>query len=275
MPILLGLIASVFIGVSDTTGRATSVRGADSVSHVATQMLVGIVVSVPVAFALGSEFIGRDVAAGAVSGVCVGLGLAVVYKGMAESSAAVVSPLAAVLAALVPLGWDLFSGTRLESLAAVGVCVAVASLALTTFNPDLGDGVRQGLIYGVVGGLFFGLSIAFAADTSEASGAWPAAMQRGTAFLSMLPLVALRKVPVFLPKGLRHFGLLGGIAGAIGMIAWVVGAQLGDLGTVSVVASTYPAMVTIASRFDGDQMRWWQAVGVLGAILGTALIAAA
>jgi drug/metabolite transporter (DMT)-like permease len=275
MPILLGALASLFIGMSDTFGRASSKR-ADSVSHVSTQMLTGVVVSLPFVFLLGSEVIGRDLASGALSGVFIGAGLAVVYRGMALSSSAVVSPTAAVLAALFPLAWDLIGGTRLESLEIIGCVIAIGSLGLTTFNPDLGDRVRQGLILAVAGGILFGLSVVFAADTSEASGAWPAVTQRATGFLVMVPLAMRRAVPVFLPAGVLRFGLAGGVAGAVGMVCWVIGSQQGDLGTVSVISSTYPAVVALlATRYDGDEIRWWQAVGIAGAIAGSACIALA
>ena len=275
MPILLGVLASLFVGVSDTFGRA-SARRADSISHVGTQMLTGAVVALPVVAVLGSRFIGRDVLSGAMSGVLIACGLAVVYRGMAEASSAVVSPLAAVLAALVPLVWDLAAGTRLEGLEIVGSAVAISSLGLTTFDPDLGDRVRSGLILAVVGGVLLGLAVALAADTSEDSGAWPAVSQRATGFLAMIPLAWRRSVPIILPPGVRRFGVMGGIAGAAGIICWIIGGQRGDLGTVSVVSSTYPAVVAVlAVVFDEDRVRWWQAIGIGGAIVGSGLIALA
>lgn len=275
MPILLGLLASLFVGISDTFGRVSS-RRADSVSHVATQMLTGVFVALPAPFVLGSSFIGRDLLSGALSGVFVASGLAVVYRGMAQSSAAIVAPTAAVLAALVPLAWDVIGGARLQGLEIVGCVVAISALGFTTFNPDLGDRVREGVIFALIGGVMFGLSIVFAAGTSEASGAWPAVSQRAVGFMAMVPLALQRGVPLLLPAGVRRFGLAGGVAGAVGMVAWVIGGQRGDLGTVSVISSTYPAVVVIlAARFDDDVIRWWQAVGIVGAITGSALIALA
>jgi len=36
----------------------------------------------------------------------------------------------------------------------------------------------------------------------------------------------------------------------------------------------FPAVTTgLATVFDDDQLRWWQAIGIAGAIAGTALIA--
>lgn len=273
VPIILGVLASLLIGVSDTFGRA-SARRANAISHVSTQMLIGVVVTLPLTFLLRNTFLWADAASGAISGILVASGLAIVYRAMAVSSAAIVSPTAAVLAALIPLTWDLISGTRLGTLAAVGSIVAIVSLAFTTFNPDLGDRVIRGLALALVGGAFFGLSVVFAADTSADSGAWPAVTQRATGFIAMASLAYRQKVPVFLPRPVRRFGIWGGVAGGLGMVCWIIGGQQGDLGTVSVISSTYPAVVVLLStRFDQDQMRWWQALGIAGAIMGTALIA--
>ncbi len=238
------------------------------------QMLIGAIVATPVALLLGNAFIGRDLLSGAASGLAISLGLAIVYHAMATSSAAVAAPVAAVLAAVVPLGWDLVGGASLSSLALLGCAVAVVSLGLTTFDPDLGDSLRVGFLLAILGGFLFGVSIVLSADTSEASGAWPAASQRLTGFFAMLVLARIRDIPPLLPPGVRKFGVIGGLSGALGMVAWILGSQKGDLGTVSVVASTYPAVVVVlANIFDGDRIRWWQALGIGGAIGGTALIA--
>ena len=66
-------------------------------------MFTGVVVSLPFVFVLGSDFIGRVLASGALSGVLVGAGLSVVDRGRAVASSAVVAPAAAVLAARGPL----------------------------------------------------------------------------------------------------------------------------------------------------------------------------
>jgi len=273
VPVVLGILASLFIGMSDTFGRA-SARRADAVSHVSTQMLVGVIVALPLTLIIDSSFVGRDIASGLLSGILVAGGLSVVYRGMADASSAVVAPVAAVFAAVLPLVWDLVQGATLGALAIAGCAVAIVSLALTTFNPDLGEKVRAGLTLGSVGGFMFGLSIIFVVDTSEVSGVWPAVAQRASGFVAMALLAAQRSLPTFLPPSVRRFGVLGGVTGALGMVFWTIGGQQGDLGTVSVISSTYPAVVVLlATQFDHDEMRWWQGLGVAGAIAGTALIA--
>lgn len=275
MPILLGALSAIFIGISDTFGRA-SARRADAVSHVSTQMFVGFFVALVMTQIFDSTFLVPDLVSGAISGVFVGVGLSIVYKAMAESSSAVTAPVAGVVVALLPLGWDvLFGGARLGALAGVGCAVAIGSLVLVTYNPRLGKGVvRSGLLLALTGGVFFGLAVIFAGDTSAESGVWPAVSQRALAFLAMVVIARRRSIPIFLPKRVMTLGVFGGITGAFGMAALIVGSQQGDLGTVSVVGATYPAVIVVLSTlFDDDEMRWWQGVGVAGAIAGTALIA--
>ena len=275
MPILLGALSAIFIGISDTFGRA-SARRADAVSHVSTQMFVGFFVALVMTQIVDSTFLVPDLVSGAISGVFVGVGLSIVYKAMAESSSAVTAPVAGVVVALLPLGWDvLFGGARLGALAGVGCAVAIGSLVLVTYNPRLGKGVvRSGLLLALTGGVFFGLAVIFAGDTSAESGVWPAVSQRALAFLAMVVIARRRSIPIFLPKRVMTLGVFGGITGAFGMAALIVGSQQGDLGTVSVVGATYPAVIVVLSTlFDDDEMRWWQGVGVAGAIAGTALIA--
>ena len=273
MSIVLGVLASLLIGVSDTSGRASS-RRADSISHVTMQMAVGIVVATPIALVMGSTLLWVDAVKGMISGVLVAAGLAMVYRAMADSSSAIASPAAAVLAAVFPLAWDLITGAELSALAGVGAVVALVSLGLTTYSPADDIPVRRGLGMALAGGVLFGLSIVFGADTNPDAGAWPAAFQRGAGFVAMFALARGRNVPPILPVGVRKWGIIGGIAGAAGMVAWIIGAQRGDLGLVSVIASTYPAVVVaLATRFDDDTIAPWQILGILGAIVGTGLIA--
>lgn len=274
MPIILGVLASFFIGVSDTAGRA-SARRASAISHVSTQMLVGLAASLPAVFLIDSQWVWSDAISAALSGILIALGLSIVYRAMADSSSAIAAPMAGVLAALIPLAWDLLGGTSVTALTLVGCAIAIVSMAVVTFDPVLdGDTVRKGVAWAFVGGLFFGFSNSLAGNTSELSGAWPAVLNRGFGFLALVPLVTSSSVPMFLKPPVLRFGVLGGVAGALGIIAFVIGAQQGDLGTVAVLAATYPAVIVVLTAiFDDDHIRWWQAFGVAGAVAGTVLIA--
>lgn len=275
MSILLGIAAAITIGLSDAFGRASSLRGQSSATHVITQMFVGTLVVLPFALVTNSAPIGRDLVFGALSGIFVALGLAAIYRAMADSSAAVTIPLAGVLAILLPLIWDLASGTRLSGTAALGCAVALVSLILVSFDGTMDPAtLRRGLTLAVFGGLLFGLTFLFAGSTSPESGAWPAVTNRGFGLLGILAVAKAQGAPLLLAPSVRKFGIIGGIAGAIGMLSIIVGAQIGSLGLVSVLAGSSPAVTVVAtSVFDEDRVSRTQALGVGGAIAGAALIA--
>ena len=238
-------------------------------------MAFGALVLLPFILIVDSSFIFRDAVFGALSGVFVAMGLAILYRGLAVAPASVIAPISAVVAILLPLGWDLISGASLGGVTIIGCVVAIIALVVVSFDPEQGEGeVRQGITLAVGAGLFFGLTFVFAGTTSQASGAWPAVFNRGFGLVGILVLALRQQVPLMLDSGVRKFGLAGGVAGALGMLSVILGTQIGSLGTVSVIAGSSPAVTVIAAAtFDGDRVHWWQGIGVIGSIVGTALIA--
>ena len=273
MPILLGALASLFIGVSDTFGRSGAKR-ANSFSVVTMLMAVGVPITIVASLIVGGDLAGRDLLFGAASGLLIATGLGVNYRGMAETSAAIVSPVGAVLAALLPLLWDVVGGARPSTLAWLGCAVALAALAFTTFNPNLGGRIALGVAFGLASGVLFGAGIIFLGETMESSGSWPIVAQRTVGMVAVAALARSQGAPLLMPRAVRPIGFLAGLAGGIGMVCLIVGTQTGDLGEVAVAGSMFPAVVAVLSAlFDGDELRWWQGIGIAGAILGTALIA--
>jgi drug/metabolite transporter (DMT)-like permease len=273
VPILLGALASLFIGISDTFGRSGAKR-ANSFSVVTMSMAVGIPITAIVSIAVGGDLIGRDLLFGAISGLLIATGLGVNYRGMAETSAAIVSPISAVLAALFPLLWDVVGGARPSALAWTGCVVALVALGFTTFNPNLGGRVAAGVAFGLFSGVLFGAGVTFLGETMEDSGSWPIVAQRTFGMLAVAALTRSQGAPLVMPSAVRHHGLFAGLAGGIGMVCLIIGTQTGDLGEVAVAGSMFPAVVAVLSAiFDDDELRWWQGIGIAGAILGTALIA--
>ena len=273
MPILLGALASLFIGVSDTFGRSGAKR-ANSFSVVTMLMAVGVPITIVASLIVGGDLAGRDLLFGAASGLLIATGLGVNYRGMAETSAAIVSPVGAVLAALLPLLWDVVGGARPSTLAWLGCAVALVALAFTTFNPNLGGRIALGVAFGLASGVLFGAGIIFLGETMESSGSWPIVAQRTVGMVAVAALARSQGAPLLMPRAVRPIGFLAGLAGGIGMVCLIVGTQTGDLGEVAVAGSMFPAVVAVLSAlFDGDELRWWQGIGIAGAILGTALIA--
>lgn len=273
MPIVLGALASVFIGFSDFLGRYGT-RRSNAITATSGAMLGGAVSGLIALALIPSVYALRDVVLGASSGLLVGFALALLYEAMATSSAAVAGPLVALGAALIPLGWDVIRGNRPSGLVLVGVVVAISSLLLVMYSPTLKGTLRRGIGLSLMASVLFGVSFAMVGEAGEDSGVWAPAAQRVTALVVMLVLATARRVPRLPPRPLVVPMLISGTCGSLAIVAFALGAQQGSLAAVAVSASMFPAVsATLAALFDEDTLRWWQMIGILGVIAGISLMA--
>lgn len=272
MTVLLGLWFSLGVGVADYHG-AYLARRAQALSTVASALMAGSVVMVGLAVVVPGEAVAGDLLLGVGSGSLIGFGLASLYRGISESSAAVVAPIAAFLATVVPFSWDLATGGTLAGLAIVGSVVALIGLVGSTISPELGDRVRVGVRWGLVAGTFFGGAMTLLGETGESAGLWPAVVQRFTALAALFLAARLRGVPSVVARPLWPRAALSGVLGATAIAAFTFGAQRGSLAEMAIATALAPAVTAIMSSvFDGHPMRWWQVVGAITGAVGVGLI---
>lgn len=274
MPVLFGILASVGIGISDFLGRYCT-RRTNATTTVLTALAAGLVTASLLTLVIPSMRLGRDLGLGAASGLTVGFALMLMYRGMAVSSTAVVSPVVALFVALIPLLWDVIGGASLSQAAAVGAVLAIGGIVTTTISPDLRGRVGLGLMLALGSGVLFGVGMTIAGETDIDSGVWPAVGQRAVAWITLLAYGTVKVLPPLLPRGLLRRGILSGVAGTMGMAMFIVGSQRGSLGPVAVASSMFPAVTAVlAFLFDDDNLRWWQWIGIAAALSGVGLIAA-
>jgi len=273
MPILLGALASVFIGFSDFLGRYGT-RRSNAITATSGAMLGGAVSGLIALALIPSVYALRDVVLGVSSGLLVGIALALLYEAMATSSAAVAGPLVALGAALIPLGWEALRGNWPSGLALVGVLVAISSLLLVMYSPQLAGTLRRGIGLSLMASVLFGASFVMVGEAGDDSGVWAPAAQRVTALVVMLSLATARHVPRLPGRSLMLPMLISGTCGSLAIVAFALGVQQGSLATVAVAASMFPAVsATLAALFDEDTLHWWQMIGILGVIAGISLMA--
>ena len=273
MPIFLGALASVLIGLSDFLGRYGT-RRSNAVTATAGALVGGVIVTAGFVLVVPSAFSPCDALLGAGSGLVVGLALALMYESMAISSAAIGGPVVALGAALFPLLWDIVRGNSPSGLVLAGVVLAMASLLLVTYSPALRGTVKRGVQLAVGGAVLFGIAMTLLGSTSDGSGAWAPFVQRSVALVVMVSLARIRSLPRFPDRDLFPVMLASGAFGAGAVVAFAVGTQMGSLAAVAVSASMFPAVsATLSALFDDDTIRWWQAIGIGGVICGVALMA--
>jgi uncharacterized membrane protein len=285
MAALLALLSAVVYGVGDYFGGVAS-RQLHPVAVALRSNVVGLAGLLVVAPLLGAdEVVRRDLAFGAVGGLVGGVGILLLYKGLAEGTMSVVAPITAVLAALVPVAAGLLDGERPPALALAGIPVALVAIVLLSRDPDE-EGPATGLSTTVLlcalgAGLGFGLFFVCLDAAGDDAGLWPIVAGR-VASVSMFTLITLlvastraghdevgRRglVPILVVCGLCDSG-----ANALFLLA----TQQGLLTLVAVLGSLYPAStVAMATTFTHERLARPQLVGVGLALAAVVAITAA
>ena len=270
MPILLGLFASLLIGMSDFLGARSAGR-TTALQTTTAAFLAGGVAAMFYSPLLGNPRF-ADMALGALSGVALAIALTTLWRAYAMSSIGVAAPIAAVVSTVVPVLYGAARGDVPGPLGWLGIVVGVAALFVASWQPA-GDASRVGMTLGLVSGLFFSAMYIIAISTSDEAGTWPIVPQRLTAFVLALAAALITRERPFAGGSATRISMLAGVFGASGVAVVVYGGQRGPIAPVVVAGSMYPAVaIALAWIFMGQVLTPRQILGVVGALVGVALM---
>lgn len=268
MAVLLALVSAFAYGLSDFIGGLVSRRA--SVWSVA----VVVQASSAVATALVSVLVGgsvapADLAWATLSGVGSGLGVCALFRGLARGRMAVVAPLSAVGAAVLPLLVALVLGERPSTLDLVAITVALPGIWLVSSSdaaqgPRGADNVSSGAGDGLVAGVGFGVMFVALAQIGDGAGLWPVAHGQLVSALTAAALaVAVRAS--WRPGGRALWpAVVAGPLSALAVVAFTLSAREGLLSISAVLSSLYPAAtILLAATVLHERVRRPQLLGLL------------
>ncbi len=271
MPVLLGLLASLLIGVSDFLGARSA--GRTTALQTTTAAFLGGTLAAAIYSPLLGQPSWRDLGLGAASGVALAIALTTLWRAYSLSSIGIAAPIASVVSTVVPVLYAAVRGEVPGPLGWTGVVIGVGALFLTSWQPGAAPS-RVGIRLGLISGLFFSVMYLTAISTAEEAGTWPIVPQRLIAFVLALGAgIATRQRP-FAGGASTRWSLLAGVTGASGVAAVVYGGQRGPLAPVVVSGSMYPAVaIGLGWIFLGQALTRRQVIGVAAALVGVAFIA--
>ncbi len=271
--LLFAIAAALLLGASDFFA-ARSARTTPSITVTRTAVGTGTLLSPLLLLLVEWEWTTHDVVVGSLSGLFMIGGLMLLYEGYSVARMGIVAPLASVLLAVVPVLWDLVNGVRPGTTAAVGMALGLAALVLTSYTPGGTGSVAVGAILGVSSGVMFGIAFTLMGEVGTSSGLLPVVSQRLTGFGLLLMVAVFRDDP-FLAVGVgRRHAIRAGVLGLVAIGSLQLAFQRGDTGPVSVASSQFATVAVVLSvLFNGERMRWWQALGVAATAVAVALIA--
>lgn len=204
------------------------------------------------------------------------VGLASFYRGMAVGSISVVAPIAAV-GAVVPVAFGIATGDEVSAVQAAGFAVALAGVALASFERDPAGATRVGAgvpwaLAAVVG---FGGYYVPMHQASEQDFLWAAFVFRASSAVLALAAWLILRPPLSAARGsliaIAAIGILDTLANTL----FAAAASQGDVSVVSVLATLYPVTtVALAAVFLSERLDRLQLVGVVAALGGVVLITA-
>jgi uncharacterized membrane protein len=245
--VLLGLLAAITYGLGDFAGGLASRR------HSATTVLLyaypvgAVLIAVMLPFFNG-EVTGRTILFGILGGCAGVVGVLVMYSLMAIAPMNIISPVTAVLAAIVPVVVGVVLGERPSSLAWIGMVLGILAVVLvshTTEHHPHGKIALKIIVLACLAGVGFGFYFVFLARAGHNSGLWPLMISRITAALIIIP-IALRSRATIVIRGRWLLWAAGaGVFDATANLFFLLASRHGLLSVAGVLTSLYPAATVI------------------------------
>jgi drug/metabolite transporter (DMT)-like permease len=266
---LLALLSAAVWGAGDFTGGLAT-RRSDQYQVLALAAFAGIVMLVAVAVFWREPLPDTATVAWASgAGVSGAIGIACLYRGLAEGRAAVVAPTAAVITAAVPVLFTAATVGLPRATQVAGFALAMLGIWLVGRAPSDRPAGASDLKLAVSAGLGFGGFLTLIAQVDPALVFMPLAITRAVTFLTALVLLFARRAP--LPSlSSNPFAWVAGLLDASGNVFYLLARQFTRLDVAAVLSSFYPAttvlLAWIISRERVTPAQWCGAAVCLAAV---------
>lgn len=274
-------------GFADFFGAIAS-RKLSSVLVTAVSGIVGFFFLLAMIPFFGANFSQQAVITGIAAGVASAIGITALYASLAIGPISIISPLGAVLGALVPMTFGFFIGDRFGPAAWLALALILVAVVLVGFIP--GADVRlpsaKGLALAFVAGAGIGTILIVLKFSPSDSGLASVLVMRlvSAGLLNILLLVTwmrLRRRKGSSPKnvvaGKFWWAVIAaGIFDSSANIFFTLALRSGSLSVVSVLTALYPLGTIILARLIlKERIARIQMFGVLLALSGSAILAVA
>jgi drug/metabolite transporter (DMT)-like permease len=245
--VVLGLLAAALYGVGDFAGGFAS-RAHSAVTVLLYSYPIGAVLMAAMLPFFPGTVTGRVVLFGVLGGLAGLIGVSLMYQLMVKAPMNVISPVTAVLAAIVPVLVGVSTGERPAVAAWLGMLaglIAVVLVSRTTEDHPHGKIAARVLALAFLSGVGFGLYFVFLARAGHDSGLWPLVISRLASAVLIIPLAATMRSFAPIRGRMLAYAVVAGTCDALANMFFLLSARSGLLSLASVLTSLYPAMTVI------------------------------
>lgn len=214
-----------------------------------------------------------DLAWAVAAGTCGAVGLAGLYRGLADGRMGIVAPVTGVLAAALPVAVGIALAGVPGPLRIAGFGLGIAAVVLVS-SADDGSTGRRGLGLAVGAGTAIGLYNVTISRASPAGTFGVLVASRLTAAAVVLLVARAGRQPTRLPLRVLPAVAAVGLLDMAGNAAFIMAAQVGRLDVAGLLSSLYPVTtVVLAVIFLRERVTRGHAAGIVTAGAAVALIA--
>jgi drug/metabolite transporter (DMT)-like permease len=284
--VLIGTSSALVFGAADFLGGLAA-RRMSAVLATAIAALAGLAALSLIFPVFGGVWSREAVLLGAATGIAGAVAIGLLYACLAIGPMSILSPLTAVVSAIVPLSVGLASGERLGPIGYVALAIALVAIVLVGFVPEK-TAVRPrlaGVLMAIGSGVAIGAFLIIIDATPDDSGLVPLVVNRATnstimfTLAGVLTLIAMRRNAGGAHRDWRAgvpFALAGGVLDILANIGILVGVRLGELSVIAVLTALYPAgTIILAAVVLKERIAPLQYLGLALAIVAGAMLALA
>ncbi|MEU9591558.1 EamA family transporter [Streptomyces sp. NPDC048219] len=268
--LLLALGSSLAYGCADFLGGLGARK-----AHVLRTVVVAAPASLAVELLLwpllGATFSAGALGWGAASGVASAAAFALLYRTLAIGPMNVLSPVTALVSAMLPVAVGLLQGEHLGLAGLLGLPLALVAVVLVSAGQR--DGAarpsRTALLSAFGAGAAIALQLVFLHQAPSDSGVAPLVVGRAVSTAVTLAAAGLMFRRLGTEKPAYAVSAAAGVLDSVANLLFLLAARSGDLAVVAVITALYPAgTVLLARGVLAERVHRGQLVG-----LGTAAVA--
>lgn len=275
MAVLFALFAAAGYGISDFVGGLAS-RRVPAITVLLLSYPVGALLMAGLLGVYDGPVSANTLAWSAGGGIAGLTGVALLYSALAAAPMNVVSPITAVLSALVPVIVGVGIGERPAALAWLGIGIGLFAVVLISRQPEdhpHGPIGWRPILMAVLAGVGFGFYFVCLGRTDHDSGMWPVVLSRLASSVLLLPLAVVGKSFVRMPRSVVAFAVVAGALDATANAAFLLATRHGLLSLSGVITAMYPAgTVLLASVLLRERTGRVQRIGLALAAASVLLV---
>ncbi|MFF3273459.1 EamA family transporter [Streptomyces chrestomyceticus] len=268
--LLLALGSSLAYGCADFLGGLGARK-----AHVLRTVMIAAPASLAVELllwpVLGASFSTAALGWGAASGVASAAAFALLYKTLAIGPMNVLSPVTALMSAVLPVGVGLLQGEHLATAGLIGLPLALVAVVLVSAGHGAGAArpSRTALLLAFGAGAVIALQLVFLHQAPSDSGVAPLIVGRTVSSAVTLTAAALMRRRLGPERPAYAMSAAAGVLDSLANLMFLLAVRSGDLTVVAVITALYPAgTVLLARGVLAERIHRGQLVG-----LGTAAVA--